>query len=188
MATSGTTAEQTASTAMQEPAAGGFVGRFGLDPWLLLAQVVNFLILLIILRRFVFRPVLKLLRARSGTIAQGLQDAEAAVVLKATAEEEKRRLLATASAEASRKLRATEEEANRVRAHVVRAAEEAAQAMHDRATRDAAQMKTEAIRTAVGEVGDLVIDALEKVLAAKLTGKERAEYREAALQSLRAKS
>lgn len=164
------------------------MSRFGLDPWLLLAQVVNFLILLAILRRFVFRPVLKLLRARSGTIAQGLQDAEAAVALKAAAEEEKRRLLARASAEASRKLRATEEEANRVRAHVVRAAEEAAQAMHDRATRDAAQMKIEAIRTAVGEVGDLVIDALEKVLAAKLTGKERAEYREAALQSLRAKS
>lgn len=185
MASSAFLTETGASVETPVPTEGGFVGRFGLDPWLLLAQVVNFLILFAVLSRFVFRPMLKLLRARSGTIAQGMQDAEAATALKAAAREDKRRLLAAASAEAAQKLRATEEEANRVRAHVVRTAEEAAEAMHDRAARDAAQMKTEAMRSAVSEVGDLVVDTVENVLAAKLTGKERTEYREAALRTLR---
>lgn len=188
MATNGTVAEQTASTTMQEPAAGGFVGRFGLDPWLLLAQVINFLILLVILSRFVFWPLLKVLRERTANIAQGLADAEAAAAIKVAAGADRQRVLAEAAREAARKLRATEEEAHRVRARVVQTAEEEAEAMHDRATREAEQLTSEALRAATGQAGDLIVDALERVLASKLTDKERAQYREAALKALHAEA
>lgn len=171
-----------------EPPAGGFIGRFGLDPWLLLAQAVNFLVVLLVLRRFVFRPVLRLLRERQAKVAQGLADAEAAVSTRAAAEAESRRRLAEAAAEAARVRQRAEEETHRIREDLLRRAEEEAAAMHDRAEREAAELKRHAVRAAAGEVGNLVVDVAERVLAAELTEKDRTRYREAALRALKAEA
>lgn len=185
MATATEPAEATAVTVASESAPGGFVGRFGLDPWLLLAQVINFLLVLAILTRFVFWPLLKVLRERTTKIEQGLRDADAAATLKTTAETERRRVLAEAAAHAARTLRAKEEEANRLREQILRTAEEEAEAMHDRAARDAEQRRAAALQAATGDVGELVVDTLERVLAETLTDGERARYRAAALRAVR---
>lgn len=170
----------------QEPPAGGFVGRFGLDPWLLLAQAVNFLIVLVILRQFVFRPLLRVIRERQGRIDRGLQDAERATELRSATEAERRQRLAGAAAEAARKLRGAEEEANRLRESILRTAKGEAEAMHDQAEQDATRLKAEALGAAASEAGDLVVDALEKVLQEKLSSPERSAYRETALRALKA--
>jgi len=50
-----------------------FIEHFGIDWKLLLAQVVNFSILLVILRVFVYKPVLEVLKKRKQRIEEGLQ-------------------------------------------------------------------------------------------------------------------
>ena len=45
--------------------------NFGFDPVLLAAQIVNFLILIYILNRFVFKRVLEFLKAREEKIKSG---------------------------------------------------------------------------------------------------------------------
>lgn len=175
---------ETATSVEGAPSTDGFVGRFGLDPWLLLAQAVNFLVVLLVLRRFVFRPVLRLLRERQAKVAQGLADAEAAVSTRAAAEVESRRRLAEAAAEAARVRQRAEEEAHRIREELLRRAEEEAAVMHDRAERESEELKRHAVRAAAGEVGNLVVDVAERVLAAELTEKDRNRYREAALRTL----
>ncbi|MBI5421428.1 MAG: F0F1 ATP synthase subunit B [Parcubacteria group bacterium] len=50
-----------------------FITHFGIDWKLLLAQVVNFSILLLVLRAFVYKPVLEILRKRKQEIEKGLQ-------------------------------------------------------------------------------------------------------------------
>lgn len=50
--------------------------QFGIKPVLLAAQVVNFLILLYILKRFLYGPILKVLQERRDKIAQSLKTAE----------------------------------------------------------------------------------------------------------------
>src|SRR3989344_6053786 len=52
--------------------------QFGVDPILLVAQIVNFLIILFILKKFLYKPVLDLLNKRKTTIKEGLRQAEEA--------------------------------------------------------------------------------------------------------------
>lgn len=168
-----------------EAPGGGFAGRFGLDPFLLLAQAVNFLVVLFVLRRFVFTPLLKTLRQRRATVEAGLREAAAATADRAAAAAERQRVLTDASAEASRQLRAVEEEANLLRGRISRTAQEEAEAMHDRAEREAEAIKIQAVAAAAQEVGDLAVDIAEKVLAGQMTAAGRARYRAAALSSLK---
>lgn len=52
------------------------VKNFGLDPVLLGAQIVNFLIILFILKKFLYKPVFDVLKKRQTTIKEGLKQAE----------------------------------------------------------------------------------------------------------------
>lgn len=172
------------ATATSEPA-GGFVARFGLDPWLFLAQAVNFLIVLAVLTKFVFRPLLKTMGERRRKIEQGVQDAATAAAQREDALAEKNRVLERAHADAAKTLRQTEEHANRLREQIVRTAEEEAAAMHDRAEHETEHLKDDALRAVTAEAGDVVVAAVERVLAEKLTAPDRERYRSAALRALK---
>lgn len=50
--------------------------KLGIDWRLLIAQLVNFLILILILYKFLYRPLLKILEDRKEKIEKGLRDAE----------------------------------------------------------------------------------------------------------------
>jgi F-type H+-transporting ATPase subunit b len=52
--------------------------NFGLNPVLLAAQIVNFLIIIYLLKRFLYKPVLEILKKRQTTIKEGLRQAEEA--------------------------------------------------------------------------------------------------------------
>lgn len=49
-----------------------FIHNFGIDGRLLLAQAVNFLILLVLLNKFAYRPILAMLKRRRDAIARGV--------------------------------------------------------------------------------------------------------------------
>lgn len=102
---------------------GDFISKFGVDGKLLLSQVVNFLLLMVILRVAVYGPVVAMLRARKEKIEKGLSDADAAGkrleeidVLKA---EEMRK----ADAEAQKLMKATEERAKAHEAELMKSAD-----------------------------------------------------------------
>ena len=52
------------------------VTDFGIQPIYLVAQIVNFIILLLILKKFLYRPILKVLEERKETISASLLNAE----------------------------------------------------------------------------------------------------------------
>ena len=52
--------------------------NFGVNPILLAAQIVNFLIVFFILKKFLYKPILDLLKKRRITIQEGIQQAEKA--------------------------------------------------------------------------------------------------------------
>ena len=67
------------------------IKNFGIDPVLLGAQIVNFLIVLYILRRFLYKPILDTLQKRRESIKQGLEASdEARVRLEKVVEKEKK--------------------------------------------------------------------------------------------------
>jgi len=57
-----------------------FVSQFGIDWKLFASQLVNFFLILIILRFFVYKPVIKIIKERNQKIKEGLDKAEEAGV------------------------------------------------------------------------------------------------------------
>lgn len=57
-----------------------FISQFGLDWGLFFSQLANFILILIILRLFVYKPFLKILKDRNKKIKEGLDKAEEASV------------------------------------------------------------------------------------------------------------
>lgn len=76
------------------------IHNFGIDWKLLAAQAVNFFILLVILKKFAYGPVLNILHLRRERIEQGIRDAEEAGRKLQESEREKESLLKAAHAEA----------------------------------------------------------------------------------------
>lgn len=71
--------------------------QFGIEPILLLAQVVNFLILLYILKRFLYKPILGLIKKREEKIKVGLEAATKGEAMLVKAREEEKTILQKAN-------------------------------------------------------------------------------------------
>ena len=92
------------------------LGRFGIDPILLVAQAFNFLIIAWVLWRFLIRPLMATMKERRETIARGLADAEKARQALDEASAGRAKILQAASAEAYQLLENARAEADRLRA------------------------------------------------------------------------
>src|SRR4051812_1308119 len=81
---------------------GQLLTTFGINWKLLLTQVINFGLLLLALRYFLYGPIMKIIDERKDKIAKGVVDAEAATVKLATAETEKESIIKNANGEAEK--------------------------------------------------------------------------------------
>lgn len=96
--------EHQSATTTHSTSQGGLAGvvdTFGLRTDLFVAQLINFTLVLIILWRFVYRPILRLLDARERKIAESVKNADEAVKRLKSIETEKEEILAAARAEAN---------------------------------------------------------------------------------------
>src|SRR5881397_794402 len=99
-------------------ASGGFTDMlrdtaetFGWNPWLFLSQVISFVIVALLLRRFAYKPILAVLEERRRKVEEGQLNAEK--IRKELAEAEKRyqEILAKANADAQKMIDETRESA-----------------------------------------------------------------------------
>lgn len=88
-----------------------FVSKLGLDWRLFTAQLVNFLLLLFILKITVYKPVLNMLADRSRKIEQGIKDAEASTKRLSEINQLEQSRLAEATAKAEELMRNMEKNA-----------------------------------------------------------------------------
>lgn len=78
------------------------IKNFGVDPLLLSAQIINFLIILFILKKFAFKPILEILRKRESIIKEGLADAEEGRKILEDAKEKEKAILKNAGINAEK--------------------------------------------------------------------------------------
>jgi F-type H+-transporting ATPase subunit b len=65
--------------------------NFGFDPVMMVAQIINFLIIFYLLKRFLYKPVFEMLKKRKDVIEEGQMQAEQArLTLEKTLSEEKK--------------------------------------------------------------------------------------------------
>ena len=139
---------------------------FAIDPRLLLAQAVNFGVLLVVLWYFLYRPVIKMLDERSKKVAQGVEDAAHAAEKLLSADAEAKECLTCAEQEAGQIVSNARDLAGAEKTRIVKDAEARAAAIEQDAE---ARAKEEALRTlkeSEKEIARLAILAAEKTLRA----------------------
>lgn len=161
------------------------IHNFGIDWKLLAAQAVNFFILLIILKRFAYGPILEMLRVRKERIEQSIKDAEEAAKKLQEGEQEKQLLLKTAHAEALSIVNASEESGKKRGEEVIAAAHKKVETIATDMKRAIEEEKAKMSDQVMQSARDLIHMGIVKVLG-KLPPSERdQELIEEALKELK---
>lgn len=147
--------------------------KLGLNLGYLLLQIFNFLILFVILRVWVYKPILGLLDRRRQNIAQGLEDARVAAEARASAEKEAAKIVADAQAEASKVVREANERAQDVAKEVKTEAEAEAAKVRDDAIAEAETERNRILGELRGQVAALSIAATQKLVGEALDEKRQ---------------
>lgn len=89
-----------AATETHQAAEAAGIGAIGLDARALVFQLVNFAVLLLLLRLFAYKPILKVLQSRQRTIEESLKNATEIEQAKAQLQVEQQRLIKEARLQA----------------------------------------------------------------------------------------
>lgn len=150
------------------------LAKLGVDWKLLLAQAVNFVVLLWVLRRYAYQPMLDFLEKRTVRIEKGLQDAEAAQAKLVEMEVKEKEVLAAAHTEAKSIIARAEESAKKRDAERTLETEAKVKRLLEEATNKIREEKDRALSGAKAEIGELVMLSVEKILREKIdTSKEK---------------
>lgn len=147
--------------------------KLGLNLGYLLLQIFNFLILFVVLRVWVYKPILKMLADREKKIAQGLEDARVAAEARADAEKDAARIMADAQAQANKIVREATVRAESAAKDLRAAAEAEAARTREVALAEAGQERNRILGDLRGQVAALSIAAAQKLVGEALDEKRQ---------------
>ncbi len=163
----GLTAAALPAVAAAEEEAGG-IAALGFNLPGLISQLVNFLILLVVLRLFLYRPLLNMLDQRKQRIEEGLNRAEQAAEQASASEDEARRIMDEARAEGREAIQRSQEAADRLRGELEQRARDDADQIVTRAREEVQAERDRAIQQLHEAFADLTIAASERVIGQSL--------------------
>jgi F-type H+-transporting ATPase subunit b len=140
----------------------------GINLGFLVVLLLNFVILMVVLYAWAYKPILKMLDDRKAKIAQGLEDARIAGEARANAEKQAAKIIADAQAEAARRVAAASQQAEQSAAGVRAAAEEEKARILKTAADDAALEKTRVLGDLRPQVTALALAAAQQVIGGVL--------------------
>ncbi|MBX9765048.1 ATP synthase F0 subunit B [Patescibacteria group bacterium] len=143
------------------------IEAFGINGKLLLAQSVNFGLLVAGLTFFLYKPVLKILKERQALIEKGVKDAEEASKNALVAEKQRTEVLAAAEREAEEKVQKSVEAGKEERAKIVERAQAQSESILKDAELQAKELSRKALKDSEKEIARTAILAAEKILASK---------------------
>lgn len=160
--------------------------KFGFNTSLFISQFIGFFIVAVVLQRFAFKPLQKLLADRSNRIAESLAAAERMKADLAKADEERKRVLSEAGVQANKIVEEARLAAARITEVETQKAVVTAKDIRDKAHQaseaELIRMKAELRR----EVGRLVVDTSTKVTGKILTSEDQKRLAEDASRELAA--
>ena len=145
----------------------------GLNLGYLFVQIFNFLIIFVVLRAWVYKPILGLLERRRMAIAQGLEDARIAAEARQNAEQEAQKIVAEAQARANQMVREASERAEVQGREVIAAAEAEAAKKREEALAEVERYREDVLSQLRGQVGALSMAAAQKLIGASLDEKRQ---------------
>lgn len=157
---------------------------FGIQPMLLTAQIVNFLILLFLLNKFLYKPILKVLEERKQKIAESLKNAEEIEATLAKTEEDRDKKLLKAIDEAKQIIEEAKQSASQIVADAHQKAQVDVSELIEKTRSELASEKDKLHQEIRAEVAEVVVMTLEKVTNKVLTDSDKKKIQSQTLNSL----
>lgn len=159
--------------------------NFGVQWTLFIAQIVNFLVVLFILKKFLYKPVLDLLKKRRITIQEGIHQAEQARIKLEKVVIEEKNILRQASLKAKEIIEEAREESTELTKQLNDSAKKQTEKMLSDAKNQIARESVEVEKRLAVSTSKLAVSILEKALGEFFSGKEQKEIIQNALKKIK---
>ena len=156
----------------------------GIDLKLFLGQIVNFGILLFILWRFAYKPLVNMLEERRQRIGKSLDDAEKIEKKLSQTESESRRIISQSQKEAAKIIDEANDIASKQKADIILEAQTQADRIIQSAKEESLKIRSQITTEAKGEISDIVILALNKIVGENLNETEKNKLTKDALAKI----
>jgi len=158
--------------------------NFGLDPYLTIAQIVNFLVILYILKRFLYPPLFKVLKKRQDLAKEAIAKAQESKEVLEKAQQQEQEIVKKAKITADQIIKDAKEQAS----DVIKQAEDEAkkrtdeivQSSREQIAREAKDVEAKLSK----QVGGLSLELLRKSITGIFTEKEQEAIMKKALSEL----
>jgi F-type H+-transporting ATPase subunit b len=147
--------------------------EFGVNPVLLVAQIINFLIILVVLKKFMYKPVLQMMKKREAEIKKGLDDSQKAEEKLKEAEEREKQIIQKAQEKAEKIVGDAKLQASELVAESELNAKAASEKILAEAEAKISQETSEAEEKLTKNIGKIAIALLEKSLVGVFGSKEQ---------------
>lgn len=162
--------------------------EFGINPVLLIAQIINFLIILYVLKRFLYKPVLTTLQNRQKQIKTSLDQVEEARQLLEKASDREKEMLKRAQTEAKKMLEETLTQKNQIIAEAETAAKDQTKKIISDAKKQIELETKEAQRKLTIEASGMVVEFLQKSIAQIFNEEDQQKVIKKALEKIKKRS
>ena len=149
------------------------MAALGISPGFLIVQIIAFIIVLLTLNAWVYKPMLDMMESRKQKIAQGLEDARVAAEARKDAEKEAAKILTAAQTEAGKIVREATERALSAGKDVKVAAEAEAAKARVVAMAEADLERNRILGDLRGQVAALALAAANKLVGEALDEKKQ---------------
>jgi F-type H+-transporting ATPase subunit b len=160
------------------------LGKLGINPWLLIAQIVNFAILLGVLYYFLYKPILKLFKDRSTRIDEGLKNAEKLKADAAESEQRQKAALEEARKEAHRIVEQAAKLGDEEKKKVLEMAHEESRKIVERTMNEIGAEKKNIMNDIKKEVGEMVVTLSMDMIRKQLDEKTQKELLNQAIKEV----
>ncbi len=161
------------------------IEQFGVDPILIAAQIVNFLVILYILKRFLYKPLFKVFKERQDLIKESITKTDEARQALEKAQATEKELIKKAQSTATQILKDAKEQS----VDIISAAEEATKKQTDKMISEAKEQISQETKRAEEQlnkhVAELSVALLKKSLDSVFTEEEQSKIVKKAVEKLK---
>lgn len=150
----------------------GVLELVSIVPWEIITQLINLLLLFLLLKHFLFKPVQNVLNARQAEIDKTYADAETAQTRAEALRDEYEKRIADAKAEATDIVRNATRKAQLRGEEIVRDAQSQASRLIEKADMQIEQEKKKARNELKDEISGIAIDIASKVVEREIDEKD----------------
>lgn len=163
---------------------GQFESFLGVNPWTALFTLLNTVALFLVLKKFLFQPVMKMIRDRQKEIDDAYADADRAKRDAELLHMEYTQKLTDAQAAGDQIVQEAVARGQRREEEILRQAAQDADALRSKASADIQREKKQAINDAKNEISDMAMAIAAKVVGRELNGDDQARLIDGFLDEL----